>query len=207
MALSGVSLQRHPTTRDTPCTTQIYDGAANLWRTVVVASVAVRWIDLGTKLVLRHVVRVLGAEQEGHSSHNNNQNENDSENEGAGTTQEISHRGEGIEEGGNTGATSRTDDGAKARAATAEVDLDEVRWAECTGREKERRLSKSNAKKLAGKRHPLIRTPGGTNLYNCGIARQHATEAGDQGFQRRYLQGLRHVFGVHILIHALAIAI
>lgn len=118
--------------------TQIYDGAANLWRTVVVDSVAVRWIDLGTKLVLRHVVRVLGAEQEGHSrSTNNNQNETESDSKG-------------VPEGGDTGETSGPEGGAKAGALTAEVDLDEVRWAECTGREKERRLSKPNAKKLAG---------------------------------------------------------
>lgn len=47
---------------------------------------------------------------------------------------------------------------------TAEVDLDEVRWAECTRREKERKLSKSDAEKLAGNRHALTHhTQGGTN--------------------------------------------
>ena len=149
-------------------TTQIYDGAANLWRMVVVDSVAVRWIDLGTKLVLRHVVRVLGAEPEGDSgSNNNNQEENRSENEndGEGTPRERSHRGEGVGEGGNAGSTGRTGGGARAAALTAEVDLDEVRWAECTGREKERRLSEPNAKKLAGKTcHPSIHIPCRTNL-------------------------------------------
>eukprot|EP00752_Nemacystus_decipiens_P010357 g9227.t1 len=131
---------------------EIYDGAANLWRMVVVDSVAVRWIDLGTKLVLRHVVRVLGAEPEGDcSSDNNKQNDNGSEKEGEGTTRERSYRGDGAGEGGNTEATSATEGGggAKAAALTAEVDLDEVRWAECTGREKERRPSEPTAKKLA----------------------------------------------------------
>lgn len=107
----------------------------------MVSSVVVRWIDLGTKLILRHVVRVLGAEQEEHGGRNNNQNENESDIDGDETAREKSHRGEG------EGADWR----AKAGAATAEVDLDEARWAECTGREKERKLSKSNARKLAGK--------------------------------------------------------
>lgn len=185
-------------TRDTPCATQIYDGAANLWRMVVVASVAVRWIDLGTKLVLRHVVRVLGAEQEGHSGHtNNNQDENGSENGGEGTTQAKSHRGKGAEEGVNAGgAASRTGGGgAKARAATAEVDLDEVRWAECTGREKQRKPSKSNARKLAGDCHALVDTPG----WNKPVHRHRTDGRHSSGWREapsaklRHPRSLRHV--------------
>lgn len=103
------------------------------------------------------MVRVLGAGQEGQgsSSSNNNHSETESDNEGGGAIQEKSHRGEGVEEGGNT------------RALTAEVDLDEARWAECTGREKERRLSKSNAKKLAGKYPPLVHAPDEKTLYTA----------------------------------------
>ena len=125
---------------------------------VVVDSVVVGWIDLGTKLVLRHLVRVLGAEQEGQGGDNNsqtdNQRDNGSENKGEGTTQD------------HTAATSRAGGGAEARALTAEVDLDEVRWAECTGRKSERRLSKSNAKKLAGNRH-VCSYSGGANPYTA----------------------------------------
>lgn len=35
---------------------KVFDGAANLWRKVVVDSIKVRWVDLGTRLLLRHVV-------------------------------------------------------------------------------------------------------------------------------------------------------
>ncbi len=128
--------------------TQIYDGAAKLWRMVVVDSVVVRWVDLGTRLVLRHVVRVLEAEEEGQAS-------NQDQTEGAGREEEKhdDRERESRDGSGNSSARGKSDSGkgaTRAGAATAEVDLDEVRWAECTGRAKERKPSRSTAKKLAG---------------------------------------------------------
>lgn len=122
--------------------TQIYDGAARLWRTVVVDSVVVRWVDLGTKLVLRHVVRVLEAEKE-EQANNRDQTEGDGREEKRGDREREGRDG--------SSARGKSDSGKGATgAATAEVDLDEVRWAECTGRAKERKPSRSTAKKLAG---------------------------------------------------------
>lgn len=134
-------------------TTQIYDGAANMWRTVIISGISVRWIDLGTRLILRHVVRVLGAE-EGEQNGNNNNN-NEAQGEGGGNNQEESNQnsggiGRGVAGDRNGRANSDSDREARGGLATAEVDLDEVRWAECTVRGKQRKPSRSTAKKLAG---------------------------------------------------------
>lgn len=48
----------------------MYDGAANTWRKVVIDSVSVKWVDLGTRLVLRHVIRVPDAIKEDDSTNN-----------------------------------------------------------------------------------------------------------------------------------------
>lgn len=117
--------------------TQIYDGAANLWRKVIVDSVAVRWVDLGTRLKLRHVVKIIGAEGRGQSSNNNNNNEDEQRDE---------------EEGGR----GEADDNGE-RAATVEVDLREIRWAECSGGGQEPSQDESNAKKFAGNEKILNR--------------------------------------------------
>lgn len=134
-------------------TSQIFDGAANVWRTVVIASVCVRWVDLGTKLVLRHVVRVLGAEED---DPDNNRTESENETRGEGNNQVEGRRkgdgGEGDRKGedGSRGGGRDNSVAPRSRAATAEVDLNEVRWAEYTGRPKERKPSRSNAATLAG---------------------------------------------------------
>lgn len=124
-----------------------------MWRTVVISGVSVRWIDLGTRLILRHVVRVLGADEEQDDNNSNNdRSNNETQGEGEGNNQ----NGDGGDGGGAAGDTtggsqSDTDREARAGLATAEVDLNEVRWAECTVRERQRKPSRSNAKKLASK--------------------------------------------------------
>lgn len=119
----------------------------------MIDSVCVRWVDLGTKLVLRHVVRVLGAEEDGPG---NNRTGNENVTRGEGNNQVEGHRkgdagdGDRQGEGGRRGSDSPDSVAPRSRAATAEVDLDEVRWAEYTGRAQERKPSRSNAVKLAG---------------------------------------------------------
>lgn len=92
-------------------------------------SVSVRWVDLGTRLVLRHVVKIVGAA--GGSQRNSNN----------GGDNEEQHREEG--EGAEAGDSGE-------RVATIEVDLMDIRWAECTEGEQEPREDESPAKKLAG---------------------------------------------------------
>lgn len=105
---------------------------------MVISAVSVRWVDLGTRLILRHVIRTIeGEEEDGRS-----QQENEVE---AKTPQDGQEdRGDDVDHSGS-GPRERT------RVATAEVDLNEVRWAECTGREKERKPSRSSVQKLTGK--------------------------------------------------------
>lgn len=110
---------------------KVFDGGAQLWRKVVVDGVSVRWVDLGTRLVLRHVVRIV--EAEGDSSNNSKSTNREGDNN------QDDHE--------NNDDTGEGEDGG--RAATAEVDLSEMRWAECTEEER-RRQSESHTKKAAG---------------------------------------------------------
>lgn len=138
--------------------TQIYDAAAAVWRKVTVESVSVRWIDLGTRLVLRHVVRVVGAEAETVGSSNRNNDDDDDQNthhnsnsKSEGDNQKSHDNRNKDQGGGGTGdgdGEGREESGDGSRD-TVEVDLNEIRWAEWTGGE--RQQSESQAKKLAGK--------------------------------------------------------
>lgn len=154
---------------------QIFDSAAKLWRKVIVDSVSARWVDLGTRLVLRHVVRVAGAEEGsvgegvgGSNDEGNNQENRDDEHkprggdEGRGNQQshERKQRGEGdskgsVEKGTRPGSEADEKGGAAGRdagsgaAATVEVDLSEIRWAEVTGGDDQRR-AEARTKNLAG---------------------------------------------------------
>lgn len=123
----------------------------------MVDSVVVRWIDLGTKLVLRHVIRVLEAEQEGQIS-----NQDRAEGDNRGEEKHSDRERDGREDSGTSTRRSKRD--SNKGAATAEVDLDEVRWAECTGRAKERKPSRSTAKKLAGSYIYRLPTPHSSSL-------------------------------------------
>lgn len=124
----------------------------------MVDSVSVRWVDLGTRLVLRHVVKVVGAE--GRRQRNNNDADE----------QQDGEEGEGAE----------ADDSGE-RAATIEVDLTEIRWAECTEGGQEPCQDEFQAKKLAGTESnvtksslmgPVTPPPSRTNrLYS--VCRQH----------------------------------
>ena len=137
---------------------QIFDSAAKVWRKVVVDSVSARWVDLGTRLVLRHVVRVVGAEAEERAGKDGGGGGAGSAGRGS-DNQEIPEdkqqkRGEGTRRsGGEKGRAAVIENdkrGGVGGAATVEVDLNEVRWAEVTGGEQQRESEAEAKKNLAG---------------------------------------------------------
>lgn len=153
--------------RTEPNLLKVFDGAANSWRKVVIDSVSVRWVDLGTRLILRHVVRALGAEgsssssprkQRGYRADESNKTRGDDENsleKSAMRTRTREQEGaKRVTRGGHTEAGEQENspcesgDDAERQVATAEVDLSEIRWAEST--ESDRRQSASQAQRLLG---------------------------------------------------------
>lgn len=126
----------------------------------MVDSVSVRWVDLGTRLVLRHVVRVLGAED------NNSSNETDKDEtnrDGEKAREEQQNAGPALRReqeehtaGGKTRATEKPTGNVDREVGgntervmpTAEVDLSEIRWVESI--ESDERQSSSLAKQLIG---------------------------------------------------------
>ena len=141
------------------------------------ASVSARWVDLGTCLVLRHAVRVVGADEAeragknggggdgdgdgggdggGGGGRNDSNQENHEDNnkrlhkDGEGTKRKRrrSGGGGGMGEKGPAEGDNDGDGGDKGGAATTvEVDLSEVRWAEVTGGEDQRQSEAQQAKK------------------------------------------------------------
>lgn len=111
----------------------------------MVDSVSVRWVDLGTRLILRHVVRVVGAE-DNNSSNDDNEDETDGDGENSRSKhqnvgpafrrqrQKKNARGKtnAAEKSiGNVVRKEKKLGGNTERAMpTTEVDLSEVRWAE-----------------------------------------------------------------------------
>lgn len=136
---------------------QIFDGAAATWRKVLVESVAVRWVDLGTRLVLRHVVRVLGAEVRGKSPIIMAVNEHTKVADGEHESGESGRRSDAARDCDiglhadhtiETNGSSGKDADGGVGDATVEIDLCETRWGECTGGE--RRQSEAKAERFVG---------------------------------------------------------
>lgn len=127
---------------------KVYDGSAKAWQRVLVDAVSVRWVDLETRLVLRHVVRVLEADDRDEPDGTPGATTgvvieplDDTDGE-SGVGVGVSVGGEGEEKEGKPVVSSA--------AATVEIDLSEVRWAEASALG--RRPSDALAKKLAGER-------------------------------------------------------
>ena len=132
---------------------QVFDGASNQWRKFYVDRLSVSWVDLGTRLVLRHVLRAIGAGYE--HGRGSDQSYDDDEKDGDVCSEDVKGKPNGLKHtkydaswGGCAESKQLHSGGVCMGEAMVEVDLGEVRWAEHTGGE--RRLSSSTAKKLAG---------------------------------------------------------